>query len=304
MNYFNDINTKFPIRRNDEQKEYFRKYIIKETKKYNYQSKVETLDKSSNIVIGEVEQAEVVFTAHYDTPASSIIPNLMLPLNKGLGYIQKLLFYIVLAVIALGIAKLIVMTLFNDDNLLFVLYYLLFYFVLMYLTVLCVTNKNNYNDNTSGVASIMSIVCEIKSDKVAFILFDNEEKGLLGSKAYNKKYQDIMKNKLVINLDCVGNGNNFIFIYKEKVSDNKYYSLLKEVFVSNDKYKVIYESDKIGTFNSDNKSFDLSIGVSACTLSKNNIYYTSRIHTNKDNFIDLDNINYITDKMKEFIERM
>ena len=304
MNYFEEINSRFPVRRKDEQKRQFRDYINQKAKKYGYLSKTDNADKNNNIIIGDIEKAEVIFTAHYDTPATAIMPNLMMPLNKGLNYIIKFGYYIILAAIAIVAALLIANNFFDGNSFFFLLYYALFYVLLMYLTVLCFTNKNNYNDNTSGVSCIMSLVSEINSDKVAFILFDNEEKGLLGSKAHNKKYLDIMKDKLVINLDCIGNGNHFIFVSKEKAMNNKYYSLLKETFIISEKYNVIFVSDKEGSLNSDNKSFETSIGLSACSKSKKNVYYTGRIHTNKDNFIDLDNINYVTNKMKDFIERI
>ena len=48
-------------------------------------------------------------------------------------------------------------------------------------------------------------------DRVCFILFDNEEKGLLGSKALAKKYKNIKQNKLVINFDCVSDGDYLYF---------------------------------------------------------------------------------------------
>ena len=84
--YLAFLNEKFPIRRSKEQKEEFIKYVKEEISGYNVD--VETLEKEhNNILIGDVENAKVVFTAHYDTPATSIVPNLMLPKNKVLGLI-------------------------------------------------------------------------------------------------------------------------------------------------------------------------------------------------------------------------
>ena len=72
-----------------------------------------------------------------------------------------------------------------------------------------IRNKHNANDNTSGVLTLLYIMKKLPPNmrnKVCFVFFDNEEKGLLGSKAMNKKYKDLFLAKLVINFDCVGNG--------------------------------------------------------------------------------------------------
>ena len=47
-------------------------------------------------MIGSPEGADVIFTAHYDTPRRALIPNLMLPLNPVLKWI-----YIFLPVLAM-----------------------------------------------------------------------------------------------------------------------------------------------------------------------------------------------------------
>ena len=76
-------------------------------------------------------------------------------------------------------------------------------------------NTHTANDNTSGVITIIEAACNMPEefrDRVCFILFDNEEKGLLGSKALAKKYKNIKQNKLVINFDCVSDGDYLLFL--------------------------------------------------------------------------------------------
>ncbi|MBQ2891625.1 MAG: M28 family peptidase [Bacilli bacterium] len=300
--YLTFLNEKYPIRRSKEQKEAFIKYVKEEVSGYNVE--IEILEKEhNNIVIGDVENAKVVFTAHYDTPATSIVPNLMLPKNKVLGLIYAFSYPILLAFASLGIAYLIYWIL-KLPYFVFAVMYIILYLGSFYLLTRCFPNKNNYNDNTSGVATILTLIEQNKNDNIAFILFDNEEKGLLGSKAFQKKHKEIMKDKLVINLDCVGNGDHFIIIYKEKTVENSLFNCLKEHLNSNDLYSVEFINFKKALGNSDHKNFDLGIGVVATKKSKRGIYYTSRIHTNRDIEVSSDNIYFLSEEISKFIENI
>ena len=301
MSYFKNIIEKYGIRRKENQKQSFRKYVQDE---FLENVNIETLDKKhNNIIIGDIEEAEVVFTAHYDTPPTSIIPNLMMPLNKILLYTYHFGFFIILAVVCIIIAKAISMSLTNQ-YIEWVIIYLILYFSSFIFLMRFFTNKNNYNDNTSGVATILSLAKKnINNKKIAFILFDNEEKGLEGSKAYNKHHQN-MKDKLVINLDCVGNGEHIIVVSKELAMKNNNYLLLKNSLIDNENYQVHYYSNKEGSSNSDQKSFDQGIGIMACKKNKLIGYYTARIHTNKDTVVNEDNIEYLTEKLTNFVNKL
>ena len=104
--YLNEINDLFPIRRREEEKTRFYNYV--KTKLGDDRVKIETLEeKHNNIVIGNISNAKVIFTAHYDTPAASPVPNLMLPLNKILGTVFHFLYPIVISLLSLFIAVLI-----------------------------------------------------------------------------------------------------------------------------------------------------------------------------------------------------
>ena len=47
--------------------------------------------KSRNLIIGDLEQAKIVLTAHYDTCARSLLPNFILPKNPVLSLLYGLL---------------------------------------------------------------------------------------------------------------------------------------------------------------------------------------------------------------------
>lgn len=113
-----------------------------------------------------------------------------------------------------------------------------------------------------------------------------------------------MKDKLVINLDCVGNGEHIIIISKELAMKNKNYLILKNNLINNEKYQVHYYSNKEGKANSDQKSFEQGIGIMACKQNKIVGYYTSKIHTNKDTIVSEENIEYLTEKLTNFINKL
>lgn len=301
-NYLEDVNQLFPIRKTNIEKENFRNYCLEEAKNTKYPGRIDTIKKSNNVVFGDLEKAECVFTAHYDTPATSLIPNLMTPTNKFVGLLYHLSYPIIMALVCLLIAKLIG-GYFDWDLSFIMILYVFIYLGLFYLCTRCFKNKHNKNDNTSGVACVLSLMEICEKDNIAFILFDNEEKGLVGSKAIAKHNKELFENKVVINMDCVGYGDKILVSIKEKASKLDLVEKLKNTFVSKDGFEVLYFSAKKTMGNSDQKSFPCGIGIYACKYNKLIGYYTSRIHTNHDTKADSMNIEFISLGLKEFVEK-
>lgn len=297
--YLNEINERFEIRRKPEQKTDFFNYVCQEIGQNRV--KEEVLEgKHRNIVIGDIEEADVIFTAHYDTPAASLIPNLMLPANKALAILYQMGYGVLLALLSLFIAM-VADSLFEVGQAVTLLIYTALFFALFYLSTRAFTNKHNKNDNTSGVATVLSLAASNNAKNIAFVLFDNEEKGLLGSKAMNKKYEKIIKNKLVINFDCVGNGDQIIAIYKDGAQNHPLYKHFLSSLASTNSYKVTYIPFKKSLGNSDHKSFECSVGVVAAKKGRLVKFYTARLHTKKDTVASNQNVYYLAEKMQNFI---
>lgn len=301
MDYLNYINEHYPIRRSKKQKKNFQEYVINECSKLGATAKVEIANKKhENIVIGDMKNAKVFFTAHYDTPAGSLFPNLMLPRNSLLFYIYQFSYPLLLALVSLLIAFGIG-TLFSLDNIAIAIIYVIFYFGIFYLLTRCFPNKHNLNDNTSGVSVIMSMIENNNLKDVCYILFDNEEKGLLGSKAIVKEKGQLFENKLVINLDCVGNGKTMIFIAKEGATSLKEYQVLYDTFMSDVHFNIRFYPYKGSHSNSDYKNFKCGIGVMACKKRDGVGYYTPRIHTYFDTVSSTGNILYLVSEFEKFL---
>lgn len=305
--YLNYINDSYPVRRSNKQKEMFRNEIIKESKELGYDAKVITLDgKHNNVVIGDVANAKVVFTAHYDTPAASAFPNIMIPRNRLLFFMYQFFGPLLLAALSIGGAYLIKRQ-FDLEQHYFLLAFLFIYYLLYFLLYRTFTNKHNKNDNTSGVSTILSIMERISDDnknKVSYILFDNEEKGKLGSKAMSKAYSEWFNDKLIINFDCVGNGNNILTVGMPEALQLNDYKILQKILKDNDNYHVEHFPIKGSQSNSDYKNFNTGIGVMACKKKKGIGFYTPRIHTFADKIADSKNIEFLADSFVSYVNEL
>ena len=306
MDYLKEINDKHPIRKTEEQKDSFRKYVIDKATEKGAVARVEKLDKHNNVVIGNPQTAKTIFTAHYDTPCASLFPNLMMPRNKGLFYLYQ--FVIIFLFLALSLTPAIIVGMnILQSEIAYAGIFLVLYFGLFFLCFKTFTNKHNANDNTSGVATILTIIEKLSSEqleKVAFILFDNEEKGLQGAKAYSKAHNTQIQDKLLINFDCVANGNNVIFIAKPKAETNPCYALVKESFNKTEDFDVKFYPLKGSVSNSDYKKFEQGVCCVACKKSKKGLLYTPYIHTKKDVVADCKNVEFLSNCSVSYVDKI
>ena len=304
MTQLDYLNQTYPIRRTKEEKKSFQNYVIETVKA----AKVETTKdgKNENIVIGDPLTAKVVCTAHYDTPMHSLFPNIMIPRNRVVFYLYQ--FAPVALVLALSLEPVFLFNAFHPlTRQEMVLVFFVLYYGLYFLMFRGKKNPNNYNDNTSGVALILGLQeCLSKEQMrdVAFILFDNEEKGKKGSKAYFNDHKEVMESKFLINFDCVANGNHMLFAAMEKAEGSPEWKTLQDVFSAEEAEKAgfvpHFHSMKDTKANSDQKSFPCGVGCMAYKRTKKGLLYTPYIHTPKDVVADIKNIEFLKKYMVRF----
>ena len=132
------------------------------------------------------------------------------------------------------------------------------------------------------------------------MLFDNEELGLLGSSAFAKEYKEYVKNKLIINFDCVSDGNDiFFFPTKQIKNDQSKHESIINAFTSTN-YINIHINKGFGFYPSDNFNFKYAYGV--CSLKKGLFYYLDRIHTSKDIIFNEENIELLSDGVCKLVK--
>ena len=297
-NYLKILTENYLSRRSKAEKEAFRTFVEKECQAHDVPCQVDVADGNHNIVIGDISRADVIFTAHYDTPARSFYPNLLVPTNRLFRLFYHLTIPVLMALISLLASYYLEKWLgFGNIGLLWT--YLLLYFGTFFVLTRAFPNKNNYNDNTSGVATILELA--MSGQGYACVLFDNEEKGLLGSKAFAKKYSDQMAEKTILNFDCVGDGRHFIFVYKPTVEQGEVHQALAHGFTNTDAFSVHFYSSKKASCKSDQKNFPCSIGVVACHKVRGIGYCAARIHTNRDVICQSENIEFlVSNVLKSF----
>ena len=306
--YLHEIDSRFPVRISKEQKDAFIEYVFEETGASGWFTSEEhngvrkPSEAHRNIVIGSPEEAGVIFTAHYDTPRRALLPNLIIPLNPVLKWVYVFLPVLVILAVSIGIAF-AVRGLSGLEGvparILTIAVYLIVYFGLFLLLLRGPANRHNRNDNTSGTAAVLSLAEKLsRRPEAAFILFDDEEKGKKGSKAYAKYQPEVKSGKLVVNLDCVGNGEQFIVSASEAAMSDPLFPALSSALES---IRAKVYSSRKASMNSDQKSFDKGTGICACLSGKGIGWYTPRIHTAKDTVASPENISRLTDALASFV---
>jgi hypothetical protein len=297
-----DILSQFPVRKTKQQKAAFRSAVQSYGEKLGYPVTEETGSFGArNLLFGDPETAKFLVTAHYDTCAKMLLPNFITPCNVAI-YLLYQFGIVFLMLIAAGAAGAAAGLLFGSGAVKWVS--LAVYWFLLFLLILGPANKTNANDNTSGVVTLLEIartLPENQRHKVCFVLFDLEEAGLIGSSSYRKKHKKASNNQIVLNLDCVGDGDHLRMFPAKKLRKDrkKLTSLYKACGYFGKKSLLVHEKGAF-VYPSDQKHFPYGVGI--CALRKHKkILYMSRIHTPKDTVLEQTNVNILRAALTTFI---
>lgn len=288
-----DVLSAFPVRKSKSQKRSFREEIQSYVSKLGYESHVEKgAFGANNLVIGDPEGAQFLITAHYDTCARMVVPNLITPCNffLFLGYqlVVALLLLLPGSILGAVVAGL------NWDAGFWT------FFCVTYLGIFLMmfgpANPSNVNDNSSGVITLLEIAGSLPENqrkKVCFVLFDLEEAGLIGSAAYRKAHKQAANRQIVLNLDCVGDGEEILLFPTGKLKKNKEkLSLLRPCCGRFGDRRVSLREKGFSIYPSDQANFPYGVGI--CALHRGKLgLYLSRIHTAKDTVLEKTNVNIL-----------
>ena len=297
-----DVLSQFPVRKTKAQKQAFRDAVADYVSKLGYPCTVERRSLScQNLIIGNPETARFLVTAHYDTCANMLLPNFITPCNVGLYFLYQLGLVLLLGIcaIAAGVAAGLLV---GSGAVKWTI--LAVYWCLLALLIFGPANKTNANDNTSGVVTLLEIARsfpENQRHKVCFVLLDLEEAGLQGASYYRAKHRKASDKQLVLNLDCVGDGDHLMMFPTKKLRKDrkKLTSLYKACGYFGKKSLLVHEKGAF-MYPSDQKHFPYGVGI--CTLRKyKKILYMSRIHTKKDTVLEQTNVNILRAALTTFI---
>lgn len=249
----------------------------------------------NNIIIGDPKTADYLITAHYDTPAVSPFPNFLTPTNFPV-YLLYQIFVVVLFMLTALLICLPVAILTQEKTVTFLVWYAA-YMILAFLPRYGPANKNNYNDNSSGVITLLETarsMPQMQRQKVCFVLFDLEEKGLIGSAAYRKAHKEETDRQIVINLDCVGDGDEIrIFPTKKLRAEAETMRWLKRVTGRLGKKNIALIEKGFTVYPSDQKNFPRAVAIAAFRRHKLVGLYHGRIHTKRDTVLEHTNVNIL-----------
>ncbi len=287
------------IRKTKEQRSAFRKYVCNLAESEGYAVRTDRVKSSvRNLIVGDPEGADVIFTAHYDTCAAMPFPNFITPRSIPIYILYQLFLTTIIYIIPIFFMFIIppILLIETGSTSLSAICTLLGYVLFVLFTILIMigpANKHTANDNTSGVTLLLDLMQDMPTElrnKAAFIFFDLEELGMLGSKAYRQMHRKISETKPIVNFDCVSDGKNIMFALKKGA---RYLEpMLSEAFKEDGNYSVTVASKRV-FYPSDQMNFKLGVGVAALKKNKLGILYMNRIHTKRDTVYDEENIEFL-----------
>lgn len=291
---------KYQIRKSKKEKRAFADYVESNAKRLLWDYKEETsgtIIKSRNLVVGNLKTAKYIFTAHYDTCAICPVPNRLWIKNVPMGILFQLLITIILMMEIVGASIIISVPIdffFKVKSFIPVMYAVLF--ALCWQLLFGYRNKHTANDNTSGVLTLLNLMENMPIDRlddVAFVFFDNEEKGLIGSSLFKRMHKGELEGKQIINFDCVGEGNTVILACQKKTKE-EVKEKMKASLPKDERFGYTIAKGDFLSFSSDQCLFPSAVGIAMANKSRLGGYTVGGFHTAKDTELQEKNIEYLT----------
>ncbi|MCL1949532.1 MAG: M28 family metallopeptidase [Turicibacter sp.] len=294
---------RYGVRKSPAQKKAFREFLISHSQTHDYEILFQKYAKNGhNLIIGDPASAQIFLTAHYDTP-----PDFFMPIVASVGGIVPFTISQLIPVIPL-LAILAILGRLIENRLAANIVREIFLLGLLGQMMFGVANKNNANDNTSGVALLLILLEDLPKelrDKACFVFFDDEEKGLIGSAKFKWAYKMEAQKVPVINFDCIAHGKQFIFSAKKGFrtsrANQSFQEALEKTFQGKDysfgtAWRHIYTSDQL--------HFKKGLGVAAAHRLPFIGPVLNRIHTRRDVMFDEENIEALKELLTAFISKL
>lgn len=252
----------YKIRKNEKSKTRFISSLVTDISEIRDDIKVieysETKnDRSRNIYIGNIERAERIITAHYDTPIKTFGSYAYFDKKKAQNKTTAFILASSILMLLLGIVATFIyrehssnqFVLFSFSTLFIGLFYGIYFYFLSKVAK-GLPERKNLIRNTSSVLALMEMLKEIKDKKTAFAFVDKGSYGNTGVdmvKGINKNHADIYI------LDSIGSdaplhlvGNDFTKGQAEKIGvdyeilDNLHYNYIFSGRISRKNNKTEY----------------------------------------------------------------
>lgn len=307
-----EVLARWQTRKTKRQKRAFEEFLLSALRDAGYaDARAEecgALLKSRNLIAGDPGKAKVIFTAHYDTCAVLPVPNYITPMNLPVWIFYQLLLVLGIFLVATALGALVWLLPLSEDAL-FLASKLVFMGSMLFMGFWMIAGKasaHTANDNTSGVIALLEAALALPEERraeVAFVWFDNEESGLFGSSAFAAKHKAVAKNTLLINFDCVSDGDTFLVVLPHRMKDEPLADVLRACFMPHGGKEAVFPTTRKAFYPSDQLHFRRGVGVAALKRGKLGLYL-DRIHTKDDTVFDEANIACCVNGMLRLADRV
>ena len=277
MNEFAErIERDYPVRHKEKEKVNFRTWLVHTLKELGYSPRLEggasalTMGGNmTNVVVGDIERAKIVLAAHYDTGVREILPPLLCPTRPATFLLYQALFpFLVIAVsflVSFGVTFAL-----NLPNMTLPLF-LLFLIVALFYPKYGKSERDNLNDNTSGVVALLEVAKTLTPryrGEVCVLFLDGGTQASKGAKGLVRAHPELKK-KSVIVLDCVGEGDELLILpgRTSRWNDSLLDTIL-ENFSNSEKKTCFLKTDGLVYYPSDNRAFAGGTAICACKTVK------------------------------------
>ena len=293
------------VRKSKKQKQAFKVFLENYAAEHGYPCKEERgLFGVRNLVVGDPDSARVVYTAHYDTCPVLPFPNFITPKRIGWYLLYQLLLtgVILAAMAVIGLLAGVVLTVLDEllglggvlKGVAVATVFGVIYFGTLLLLLAGPANRHTANDNTSGVVTLLEIMSKLPAEarsSVAFVFFDLEEAGMLGSLGFVQHHKGVRSNTLLLNFDCVSDGDRILLALRRGAERDL--PRLQRCFKSENGFQVELLSKGV-FYPSDQLMFNRGVGVAALKHSRLlKTDYMDRIHTNRDVIFQEKNMEFL-----------
>ncbi len=312
MSIREEIDSLYPVRKSAEQKRAFEQWVLAKMREMGYRPYVDGMNRKDkvrqrNIVAGDPQHAGIIISAHYDTAATIGIPDIRIPRNFPVYALSQLVILLALLLISLLVGCAVGLLSKNGDWL--ILSFFLTFLCIVLLMMFGKANPHNANDNTSGVAALLETMARLSPEareSTAFILFDNQETGSRGAKYFTQQHVEIQAMQLLVDLNCIGDGDHFIVSAPKLAQDKPGYAVLRDALEQNAAEFGVQTGfwSRIRVRGAgDYRKFSCGVGISAYHHSTGVGLVTGRLHTSRDTVCREENVAYLAKSLSETAER-
>ncbi len=278
MNEFAErIERDYPVRRKAAEKEKFRIWLVAKLREMGYHAELQSGESAlqagghtTNVVVGDPENAKIILSAHYDTGLRELLPPIICPTRPVTGTLYQALTPL-LALIGSFLIALALTFPFNAPQLTLPIFVVLLFSALAYLRF-GPSETRNENDNGAAVAVLLETAKNLTPryrSNVCFVFFDCGAQANQGARAFRRRYP-VTKEKSILNLDCVGQGDEILFLpSKYSRWNTELLDFINESFAELEMpagKAVFLKTDGLVYYPSDNRKFRYSTAV--CAVKK------------------------------------